>query len=149
MPSTNTGRLNLLPPFSLQKPQALHSSAAVQVQLLRIQRTLLWAHGSRILQDIIRPSSLLGWEQAECHYFPCFCTACWEFRAISLSLPWCSEGLEAKCKVAVKGHSWVARGPAPMVASAHLDPHWSCPGRAGQPQVPARIYQMPFLLLLR
>lgn len=84
--------------------QALHSSAAVRVQLLRIQHMLLWAHCSRSLQVIICPSSLLGWEEAELHYLPCFCTACW-----------CSKGLEAKCKVVVKGYSWVARGPAPMV----------------------------------
>lgn len=38
-----------------------------------------------------------------------------------MSLPWCSEGLEVKGKVAMKGHRWVARGSAPMVASAELD----------------------------
>lgn len=89
-----------------------------------------------------------GREEAERHYFPCFCSAHWEFGAVSSSLPWCSESQEVKGKVAAKGHSCMAAGPALVVAALPMALHRSCAGRARQSQVPATTCQMPFLLVL-
>lgn len=106
----------------------------------------LQAHSSNVSRMLSVRLPCWDEEEAE-HYFPCFCFAHWEFGAVS-SLPWCSESQEAKGKVAAKGYSWMAMGPALVAAAAPMAPCRSCPGRAGQSQVPATICQMPFLLVL-